>query len=163
MLDDDARAALAELLRLRPYYNVATTNDGEPWNSPVWAARDRSFNLYWSSWRQAVHSMNILANARAFLTLYDSTRERGTNHFRCLYLQCHAVEVSDEDEASKAGGLLYPGEAVETRDFVGDGVKRFYRATPMRAWLNSLSERQLTPQTIKMRLELSLDDLRSAV
>jgi len=158
----EQRATLAELLQLQPYYNVATVANGEPWNSPVWAARDEAFNLYWSSWTQAVHSRNIATNPRAFLTLYDSTRQRGTNNFRCLYLQCSASEVTDQIEAEKAAKLLYPNEAIQISDFHGAGLKRFYKAIPIRAWLNSLSERQLTPETIKMRLEISLHDLRSA-
>src|SRR6478672_12896144 len=151
MAIDETHVILAELLQLRPYYNVATVKDGEPWNSPIWAARDERFNLYWSSWKRAVHSTNIVANSHAFLTLYDSTRERGTNNFRCLYLQCNVVEVTEETEAFKAASLLYQGEAFDLSDFQGAGLKRFYRATPVRDWLNSLSERQLTPDTIKMR------------
>ena len=161
MASDEARAILAELLQLLPYYNVATVKDGEPWNSPVWAARDENFDLFWSSWTQAVHSTNIAVNPSAFLTLYDSTRERGTNNFRCLYLKCRAVEVTDPTETLKAAHLLYPGESIDISDFQGIGLKRFYKATPVRAWLNCLSERQLTPETIKMRLEISLQDLRA--
>jgi len=152
---------LTELLRMPPYYNIATECDGQPWNSPVWAARDEAFNLYWSSWVEAVHSRNIAANPRVFLTLFDSSRERGTNNFRCLYLQCIANEVTEQSEATKASALLYPGEAVDVADFMGSGLKRFYKAVPRRAWLNCLSERQLTPSTVKMRMEISLEDLRA--
>lgn len=151
-----------ELLNGPPYFNVATESDGQPWNSPVWAARDQSLNLYWSSWVKAVHSENIGKNPRTFLTLFDSTRQRGTNNLRCLYLQCTTITVRDPDEAAKAFALLYPGEDMDLADFLGAGQKRFYRATPVRAWLNCLSERQLTPSTIKMRAELSLELLRAA-
>lgn len=151
-----------ELLNGPPYFNVATESDGQPWNSPVWAARDQSLNLYWSSWVKAVHSENIGKNPRTFLTLFDSTRQRGTNNLRCLYLQCTTVTVRDPDEAAKAFALLYPGEDMDLADFLGAGQKRFYRATPVRAWLNCLSERQLTPSTIKMRAEVSLELLRAA-
>jgi hypothetical protein len=162
MANDKAKDILAELLQLQPYYNIATTNSDEPWNSPVWAAKDEHFNLYWSSWTQAVHSLNIAENSKVFMTLYDSTRERGTNNFRCLYLQCTAKEVVAPEEAQKAAYMLYPSETIDISDFFGHGLKRFYKATPVRAWLNCLSERQLTPETIKMRMELSLEDLRAA-
>ncbi|MES2100120.1 MAG: pyridoxamine 5'-phosphate oxidase family protein [Pseudomonadota bacterium] len=160
--DHDLVAQAVELLNGPPYFNVATESNGQPWNSPVWAARDQSLDLYWSSWIKAVHSENVEKNPRTFLTLFDSTRKRGTNNLRCLYLQCTTVVVDELEEAEKAFALLYPDEAVDVTDFLGVGQKRFYRATPIRAWLNCLSERQLTPSTIKMRAEISLDLLKAA-
>ena len=156
-----ARRAL-ELLSGPPYFNVATASAGQPWNSPVWAARDDDLNLYWSSWIKAVHSENIVKNPRVFLTLFDSTRKRGTNNMRCLYLQCTAAPVEDPAEARRAFELLYPGEPITLEDFLGAGQKRIYRATPLHAWLNCLSERELTPSTIKMRAEVPLALLKAA-
>ena len=162
-MDDQKLAASAlEVLNGVPYFNVATESEGQPWNSPVWAARDNELNLYWSSWIKAVHSENIARNPRTFLTLFDSTRKRGTNNMRCLYLQCTTVAVEDPDEANKAFALVYPEEAVDLKDFLGSGQKRFYRATPLHAWLNCLSERELTPSTVKMRIEVPLPLLRAA-
>ncbi len=154
---------VAELLTLQPYFNVATESNGQPWNSPVWAAWDGACNLVWSSWIKAVHSQNITANPRVFLTLFDSTRKRGTNNLRCLYLQCTAAEITDGAEAESAFRLLYPGDPLDTGAFLGAGLKRFYRATPVKAWLNCLSERELTPATVKMREELPLELLHAAV
>lgn len=162
MVDDELVARVIELLDSLAYFNVATERGGQPWNSPVWAARDGDLNLYWSSWIKAVHSENIARNPRTFLTLYDSTRKRGTNNLRGLYLQCMTVAVDDQDEARKAFALVYPGEAVDLKDFLGSGQKRFYRATPSRAWLNCLSERELTPSSVKMRVEVPLDALKAA-
>ena len=160
--DSDLVARALELLNGPPYFNVATESDGQPWNTPVWAARGRNLSLYWSSWIKAVHSVNIEKNPRVFLTLFDSTRKRGTNNLRCLYLQCAAAAVVGPDEAREAATLLYPGEVVELADFLETGQKRFYRATPMKAWINCLSERELTPSTVKMRVEIPLDLLKAA-
>ena len=160
MTDDELAVRALEVLNGAPYFNVATEGDGQPWNCPVWAARDNELNLYWSSWIKAVHSENIARNPRTFLTIFDSTRKRGTNNMRCLYLQCLTVAVEDPFEAGKAFPLVYPGEAVDLNDFLGAGQKRFYRATPTRAWLNSLSERELTPSTVKMRSEVPVALLR---
>ena len=152
-----------ELLNGPPYFNVATASgDGEPWNTPVWAARGQGLRLYWSSWIKAVHSQNIEANPRVFLTLFDSTRKRGTNNQRCLYLQCTAAIVLDPRESQEAAELLYPGEVVSLSDFLEGGLKRFYKATPQKAWLNCLSERELTPATVKMRVEVPLELLEAA-
>lgn len=160
MKHEEMISVVNELLKLPPYFNVATSYNDEPWNSPVWAARDSVGNLYWSSWKKAVHSQNLERNPRAFLTLFDSTRRRGTNNLRCLYLQCTVSVIQDPADATRAFGLLYPGENVDTTDFLTVGQKRFYKASPINAWLNCLSERELTPTTVKMRLEVPLDVLR---
>ena len=110
--ESDLVARAIELLNGPPYLNVATaTSDGQPWNTPVWAARDKDLSIYWSSWVKAIQSTNIVENPRVFLTLFDSTRKRGTNNLRCLYLQCTAAVVADPIEAKEAGALLYPGAA----------------------------------------------------
>ena len=153
----------AEILTHCLYTNIATSHHDQPWNSPVTAIPDPALTFYWSSWAQAVHSRNIAANPRAFLTFYDSTRVRGTNNLRCVYLQCEAGEVTDADEAEKAFALLYPDETVDLSSFLGEGIKRFYRATPLKAWLNSLSEKELAPDTLKMRTEVSLEAIKAAL
>jgi hypothetical protein len=122
----------------------------------------RSNSLTRSSWIKAVHSENSAKNPRVFLTIFDSTRKRGTNNMRCLYLQCTAAAVEDPAEARRAFALLYPDDPMTLDDFRGAGRKRFYRATPLHAWLNCLSERELTPATIKMRAEVPLALLRTA-
>ncbi|NYH22076.1 pyridoxamine 5'-phosphate oxidase family protein [Paraburkholderia bryophila] len=158
----DLVARAVELLSGQPYFNVATESDGQPWNTPVWAATRGGLSLYWSSWVKAVHSQNIEKNPRVFLTLFDSTRKRGTNNLRCLYLQCTAAAVVDPDEAQEAAALLYPGEVVELADFLAGGQKRFYRAIPTQVWLNCLSERELKPSIVKMRVEVPLELLKAA-
>ena len=162
MTDHELAQRALEVLGGLPYFNVATESGGQPWNSPVWAERDADLNLYWSSWTKAVHSVNLATNSKAFLTIFDSTRKRGTNNRRCLYLQCTVAEVHDPDEASKAFALLYPGEPLDLAEFLDHGQKRFYRATPLKAWLNCLSERELTPATLKMREEVPLLLLKTA-
>lgn len=152
-----------ELIKTQSYLNLATENQGEPWNTPVWAVPDRELNFYWSSWVNAVHSANIRSNPRVFATLYDSSRQRGTNNLRCLYLQCLASTVSDTEEAEQAARLIYPAESVNLGEFLGQGIKRFYKATPLKAWLNCLSERELSPSTIKMRVEVSLEKLKKKI
>lgn len=162
MKREDIMSAVGKLLELPPYFNVATSLNDEPWNSPIWGAWDSVGNLYWSSWKEAIHSRNIEGNPRAFLTVFDSTRQRGTNNLRCLYLQCTVAVVQDPAEAARAFELLYPEDTVDTSDFLAVGQKRFYRASPVKAWLNCLSERELTPSTVKMRQEVPLEALRHA-
>ena len=163
MHEEDLAAKAAALIRTCHYLNVATSQDDLPWNSPVFAVPDEHLNFCWSSWTNAVHSKNIQANPHVSISLYDSTHPRGSNNFRCLYLQCAAQVVTDPEEARKAYGLVYPGEPMNLGDFLGSGLKRFYRATPQKAWLNCLSERELTPATLRMRVEVPLDFIRTGM
>lgn len=152
-----------EILQTCQYANIATCQNNQPWNTPVTAVPDANLNFYWSSWIKAIHSKNISANPAVFLTFYDSTRKRGTNNQRCLYLRCQASAVTDEVEAKKAHELIYPNQPVAMSNFLGDGLKRFYRATPLEAWVNVLSERQLKPDTLKMREQVDLENIKTAL
>ncbi|WP_423820613.1 pyridoxamine 5'-phosphate oxidase family protein [Salinisphaera sp. SPP-AMP-43] len=162
MNEPDLGMRAAEILSALLYANIATASDNLPWNTPVTAVPAANLDLYWSSWTEAVHSKNIHANPDIFVTYYDSTRARGTNNHRCLYLRCRAVVVSDPDEAIAAHELIYPGAPVGLDDFFGVGLRRFYRARPIQAWLNCLSEQQLQPGTLDMRVEVSLAAIRRA-
>jgi general stress protein 26 len=163
MQEAELTARAAELVKSIAYLNVASCAAQHPWSSPVYAVPDAQLDFYWSSWKDAVHSRNLAANPRAAFTLYDSTRLRGTNNFRCLYVACTVAELSDAAEADRAFRMIYPDDAVDLKDFLAPGIKRFYRARPTGAWLNCLSERELTPSTIKMRVEISLEALRAAL
>lgn len=162
MASRDPGQVAAQLLRHCQYVNIATTSGEGPWNTPVTVVADAALMLYWSSWSGAQHSRNLRDDARVFLTLYDSTRARGTNHMGCLYLRGTAREVTRQDEGAKAFRLIYPGQPVQLDDFFDAGPKRFYAATVDAAWLNDLSEREVTPRTVKMRMAVPLDALRAA-
>lgn len=153
----------AELLTASEYINIATVSlDGQPWNTPVTGVHDSQLNFYWSSWKHAQHSKNVRANARVFFTLYDSTRKRGDNHRKCLYVQAKAVEVEEPHDIAIATKLLYELSGAENSPeaFLKDAQRRIYKATPDNVWLNDVSESQVTSETIKMRIEVSLDGLR---
>ncbi|MCB0323583.1 MAG: pyridoxamine 5'-phosphate oxidase family protein [Bdellovibrionales bacterium] len=151
-----------ELLSKLEYINVATVSPaGLPWNTPVYARHDALLNFYWSSWKNAQHSLNLKTNENVFFTLYDSTRMRGDNNRRCLYFQGHAAEVEATSEIELVLPLLYPEEPAEqdAGKFVGDSLRRLYKARPIAVWLNDKSERQVTRETLKMRIEVPLDAL----
>ena len=69
--------------------------------------------------------------------------------------------VTDREEASKAFDLVRPGEPTNLDDFLDPVLKRFYRATPQKAWLNCLSERELTFAGASARSRLSQRNLAS--
>lgn len=163
MNDIDLANRAAGILNDNLYANIATSKNDVPWNTPATALPDMDLNFFWSSWVQAEHSKNIIFNNSAFMTFYDSTRARGTNNLMCLYLRCTAREVSDIGEAKKAFALLYPSDHVDLENFLGDGIKRFFCAEPQQAWLNCLSEKELEPTTLKMRTEVSIESIKSAM
>lgn len=160
-----AAAALrcAEILQTCQYANIASCHNHQPWNTPATAVADEHLNIYWSSWVRAQHSVNIHANPAVFLTFYDSTRPRGSNNQRCLYLRCKAAEVADAQVAERAHRLIYPDEAADLSAFLGAGLKRFYQARPLQAWVNVLSEKQLRADTLKMREEVPLAGIMQAL
>ena len=87
------------------------------------------------------------------------------NHRRCLYIQGEAVEVENINDIELAASLLYGDSGEENRPeaFLGDSQRRIYKATPTDLWLNDKSESEVTRETIKMRIEVSLDAVREMI
>ena len=155
-----------ELLNSIEYINIASVSDsGMPWNTPVYAKFDKHLNFYWSSWTEAEHSKNIKANPEVFITIYDSTRKRGDNNRRCLFVKAQAFELFEEELISQGINLLYKNDIKipELGEYLGNAIKRIYIAKPNKFWLNDKSEREVTLETIKMRVEVPTEDLISKI
>jgi hypothetical protein len=150
-----------EIINSLQYASVATASpDGQPWNTPVYTVHDDRLNLFWASWKDAVHSKNIRGNERVFIVLYDSSRERGDNRQRGLYIQARAHEITQPDELDHAVSCFTDLDSgvPNASDFSGKSVKRIYQATPEKVWLNDVSESELTNKTIKMRVDVPMDE-----
>ena len=93
--------------------------------------------------KEALHSTNLSSNRQTSFTIYDSSRKRGTNNYRCLYMTATVSIVENKSEAERAFQMLYPEDRMDLTDFLAQGLKRIYKATPQQAWLNCLSEREL--------------------
>lgn len=161
-LIDRAKTLLASL----EYINLATASlDGQPWNTPVYARYDERLHFYWCSWKDAEHSINLRENSQVFFTLYDSTRKRGDNNMRCLYVQGHAYEIEEATEITNGLRLLYPHDESEqdVAKVQDDSVRRLYKTIPEVFWLNDKSERQVTRETVQMRVEVPFDQLLNAI
>ena len=155
----DLEKRALEIINSIEYLNIATcSKDSNPWNTPVYAVTDKNLNFYWSSWFNAQHSLNIVDNPKVFCSLYDSTRKRGDNNRRCLYLEGVASEVTDSKEIKKAVKLLYQSD--DTSDFSENSLRRVYKISVDNTWLNDISERQVTRETIKMRILVDLEKLK---
>lgn len=132
-----------EIIEQIIYINIATSNsDGQPWNTPVFSAYDEEHNFYWGSDKESQHSLNIAANNKIFITVYDSTVPAGEGEG--VYIQAIAEEVTDLEEIKKAHELLQSRRPVpywRLEQMNGKGVVRIYKAVPQKMWMNDEGEK----------------------
>ncbi len=141
------------------YINVASvTEEGLPWNTPVYCAFDKELNFYWLSWKENQHSKNIHNNPNVFVTIYDSTVPEGTGFG--VYLQGRARAVTGLKDLAKAVVYGYKRRGAAVRDivyFLGKYPRRVYKFTPEKVWVNGDSKKE--GQFIDIKEEISLDEL----
>ena len=90
---DPSRLAHA-LLAENSYATLATAgSDGAPWASPVWFASRGLEEFVWASKPGARHSLNIAANPRASLVIFDSSAAPGEGS--ALYASTHCALVDE--------------------------------------------------------------------
>lgn len=134
----DRVAKAKEILSNIRYVTIASaSSDAEPWGTPVLAVFDEHYNCYWTSLNNTQHSRNIRENPRVYLTCFDSTVLPGDGGG--VYIQARAMEVIDPDEIAHATTLLYARKNKPTREageFLGDSLKRMYKATPQKFWIS---------------------------
>jgi len=126
----------AEILRKIRYATIATASkDGKPWNSPVAHEYDNQGNVYWFSDKQNQHSQNVRENENVFIVVYDSTVPEGDGEG--VYIEAKAVELTVPEEILSVRKIK-KGEDYEGKpnDFLGDAVRRVYKAIPQRVWMN---------------------------
>lgn len=133
--EEKAKKILAEI----SYATLATvTSEGKAWNSPVAHDMDGNYNLYWFSDKESEHSKNIRNNPSVFIVIYDSTAPDGEGEG--VYIEALAEELTDEAEIDRAL-RINPGNMETGADFLGENVRRCYKAVPQRMWLNDAEER----------------------
>lgn len=136
--DEPVVLAQRTLQRVATVALATASATGQPWNSPVYAAFDgRAF--YWSSLVDAMHSLNIAANAAVFLAIFDSTGPDQSG--RGVYARATARELSDPLEIERALRALAArkGEpAKPVHDHVVPQPRRVYEAVPDTMWTNRL-------------------------
>jgi len=134
----DRPAKAREIIEKILYVTIATASkDGQPWNSPVFAAYDEHYNFYWTSWAGTQHSQNISENPKVFLLIYDSTVPQGQGEG--VYIKATAGEMTYPVEMEHAVSLLYKRKGKEPRkveEFLGESPRRLYKATPKQCWVN---------------------------
>lgn len=127
-----------EIIERIEYVTIASvTEDGMPWNSPVFTAYDEDFNFYWGTHVDSQKAKNIRANGNVFLVIYDSTVPSGTGEG--VYIQATARQISDPDEVKRVFDLLKQRHATPFWDLAAvgkEGPIRLFKATPQQAWMN---------------------------
>jgi nitroimidazol reductase NimA-like FMN-containing flavoprotein (pyridoxamine 5'-phosphate oxidase superfamily) len=90
---ENARIILAENI----LGTIATVNeDGSPWSTPVHIFSDGE-SVYWFSYEDKVHSINIERDPRVSLTLFSPDESRGP---KGIYLNGPVTKLDDEATTS---------------------------------------------------------------
>jgi nitroimidazol reductase NimA-like FMN-containing flavoprotein (pyridoxamine 5'-phosphate oxidase superfamily) len=130
-----------EILEKIIYATIATSSkNSKPWNSPVAHVYDSELNIYWFSDKENQHSQNVRENENVFIVIYDSTVPEG--HGEGLYIEAKAYELTDPQEILLARRIKKGQDHDQpSDDFLGDAVRRVYKAVPQRVWMNDAEEK----------------------
>lgn len=153
-MDDKYTEKAKKILAQIQYATIATvTPDGKPWNSPVAHEVDESYNIYWFSDKENQHSKNVRENPYAFIVIYDSTAPEGEGEG--VYIEADVEELNDAEEINKIRNAKKQALVNDASEFLGDAIRRCYKATPKRMWMNDAEEKD--GQFIRdYRVEISL-------
>lgn len=134
-MSDSHNQRVKEILETIEYATLATvTLDGKPWNSPVASVIDDKLNIYWFSDKESQHSKNVRDNGEVFIVIYDSTVSSGEGEG--VYIQAKAYELDNPGEIRAARLMKKGPDGDDPAEFMGDSVRRAYKAVPQKAWMN---------------------------
>lgn len=127
-----------EIIDEREYITIATTSeDGQPWNTPVYSAFGEDYTFYWGSDKEAQHSKNIATNSKVFLVIYDSTVTAGEGEG--VYVLATATQITNSNEMDRAHKHIQdrrPNWYWRRHEFDGDTPLALYKAVPHKVWMN---------------------------
>lgn len=83
---------IKEYLDSKKDMQLATVANGRPWICTVYFVYDDDFNLYWTSERSRQHSMEIINDPKAAVTVVKDNK-----HKQALQITGNAYEVADEE------------------------------------------------------------------
>jgi nitroimidazol reductase NimA-like FMN-containing flavoprotein (pyridoxamine 5'-phosphate oxidase superfamily) len=137
--DLDPEGGAAAVFAANRYMTLATADEeGRPWVSPVWYAREGYGELYWVSSPETRHSRNLAARPQAAIVVFDSQVPVG--FAAAVYMEAVARELT--------GAELERGMEVFAREDAAQGLApwtladvtapakhRLYRATVTGRWV----------------------------
>jgi nitroimidazol reductase NimA-like FMN-containing flavoprotein (pyridoxamine 5'-phosphate oxidase superfamily) len=110
-------------------------NSGKPWISPVGFVYDDNYNLYWVSYKEALHSKNINTRPEIAIVIFGQMPEGG---FDGVYIDAKAAVLENEAEILLGIDLFkvrrpQPSrfETKSVREVTGDSAWRMYKAVPI--------------------------------
>ena len=138
-MSDNLVLRARHVLETIEHATIATVSvEGQPWNTPVYFARDHGA-VYWTSRSDAQHSINIRHNGHAFLVIYDSRQDDASG--AAVYLDASVAELTNEPAIDRALERIYRRRRKTppaSSKFIEPSVHRVYCATVRRAWTNVL-------------------------
>ncbi len=150
-----------EILEKIRYATIATASrNGKPWNSPVAHEYDDQLNVYWFSDKENQHSRNVRENKHVFIVIYDSTVPDGEGEG--VYIEATAYELSDPEEIRLARRIKEGPDMDAPDDFMGEAIRRVYKAVPQRVWMND-AEVKDGIFVRDYRVEVQLEHIRKAL
>lgn len=156
----------AEIIKEIKYITIASvSNDGQPWNTPVYSAFDKDLNFYWFSDKNSQHSQNVRGNNKVFLVIYNSTVPEGTGEG--VYIKATVSELNDPDEILAAKAVLDERVGKEkernANNYMSDAVLRGYKATTIQVWMNDDDKDENGNYLRDIRVEVPLDSLKEQI
>jgi uncharacterized protein YhbP (UPF0306 family) len=88
----ELKALIQEYMVGNTHMQLATIRDGQPWLCTVYFASDDDLSIYWTSARSRRHSLEIVDNPKAAITIV-----RDTENKRALQITGDAHEIADDD------------------------------------------------------------------
>lgn len=160
-MSDYHQKRAAEIIKQIKYATLATvTSEGKPWNSPVAHEYDNDLNIYWFSDKENQHSKNVRANGEVFIVIYDSTVPWGEGEG--VYIQAQVTELADPSEISYARRIKKGPDNDAPDDFMGDAIRRVYKAVPQKVWMNDADVKNGV-FIRDYRVEVDLSQLKSSL
>lgn len=155
MVKDLSKRAKEIISNIRYITIASVTEDGMPWNSPVFGGYDENYNFYWGTHKDSQKAKNIRNNPNVFLVIYDSTVAPGTGEG--VYIKAKAEPITDLDEIKRVYELLkarHDDNFWEFEALNGNGPVSLYKAVPEKAWMND--DGQKDGYYIGVRTEIDL-------
>ncbi len=156
----------AEIIKEILYITIASVSeDGQPWNTPVYSAFDKDLNFYWFSDKHSQHSQNVRSNNKVLLVIYKSTVREVT--VEGVYIKSRVSELNAPEEILIAKAVLDERVGKEkernANNYMGDAVLRGYKATAVQVWMNDDDKDDNGNYVRDIRIEVPIDKLRTVL
>ena len=121
------------------YMVLATADEtGHPWVTPVWFATEDYRSFHWVSSPEAKHSLNLAAQPRVAITVFDSSVPVGGA--QAAYMKGVAGELTGDELEAGLGvfdrvSRTDIGREWSLDDVQGSSLFRLYRATVSEHWV----------------------------